>query len=70
MKVVLNGEPREFYDPEGTETVRGLLTAAGIEEERGLAVAINGQVVTRSDWDTVRIEDGALVEVLRAVQGG
>jgi sulfur carrier protein len=45
----------------GVETARG---------GRGLAVAINGEVVPRSSWATTRVEDQDAIEILRAVGGG
>ncbi len=37
---------------------------------RGIAVAVNGEVIPRSDWDTYTLSDSARVEVLGAMQGG
>ena len=36
----------------------------------GSAVALNGEVVPRSDWARVELAPGDMVEVLTAVQGG
>jgi len=33
-------------------------------------VAVNGQVVRRSAWDSTPLADGDQIEVLTAVQGG
>ena len=38
--------------------------------ERGVAVALDGDVVPRSEWCTTTLVEGQSVEVLRAVQGG
>jgi sulfur carrier protein len=52
-------------------TVADAVAAAGVAAEaRGVAVAIEGEVVRRSDWAAVRLRDGQVVEVVRAVQGG
>ena len=68
MMIVLNGEPREA--PTGT-TVAELIAAAGIEpERRGIAVALDGEVVPRSAWETALLAEGARIEVLQAVAGG
>jgi len=68
MMIVLNGEPREA--PTGT-TLAALIVAAGIEpERRGIAVAMDGEVVPRSAWETALLADGARIEVLQAVAGG
>ena len=37
---------------------------------RGVAVAVDAEVVPRGEWETTTIDDGARVEVLRAIQGG
>ena len=68
MNVVLNGERREL---EEGATVRSVVSAAGAPEEgRGVAVALDGEVVPRGRWDEVALRDGQHVEVVRAVQGG
>ena len=36
----------------------------------GIAVAIDGEVVSRSRWESTTIEDGAVVEIVTAVAGG
>ena len=68
MRVVLNGHESDLPD---RATVRAAidtldLPAAG----RGVAVAVDAEVVPRGQWDTHELTDGARVEVLRAIQGG
>ena len=68
MNLLLNGEPREL--PEGT-TVAGAVAASGAPEAgRGVAVALDGEVVPRGAWDATELREGQRVEVLQAVQGG
>jgi sulfur carrier protein len=68
MRVVLNGERRELDDG---ATVRAAVDAAGVPTEgRGVAVALDGEVVPRGRWDDVALHEGQRVEVVRAVQGG
>jgi sulfur carrier protein len=38
--------------------------------DRGIAVAVDAEVVPRAEWRTFALADGATVEVLTAVQGG
>ena len=64
--LVVNGERREVADGITVADVVGSLTA----EQRGVAVALDGEVVPRSDGSTTRPAEGQQVEVLRAVQGG
>jgi sulfur carrier protein len=37
---------------------------------RGVAVALNGEVVPRGAWDERRVSDGDHIEALTAIQGG
>jgi sulfur carrier protein len=68
MRVVLNGERRELASD---ATVREAVTASGAPSEgRGVAVALDGEVVPRRLWDDVSLEEGQRVEVVQAVQGG
>jgi sulfur carrier protein len=66
--VVLNGSETELAD--GATVAAALdsldLPAAG----RGVAVAVDAEVVPRGQWGATELHDGARVEVLRAIQGG
>jgi thiamine biosynthesis protein ThiS len=66
ITVTVNGEPREL---EGPLRVTAFLKALDINA-RQVAVAINGEVVPRSEWGNVTVDDGDMVEVVRAVGGG
>lgn len=68
MRVVLNGEGRDLEDG---ATVRQAVTATGAPSEgRGVAVALDGEVVPRRRWDDLPLQEGQRVEVVQAVQGG
>ena len=68
MRIVLNGEPTAVADG---ITVRTLLDGLDVPGgARGVAVAVDAAVVPRGEWDTTTLDDGAQVEVLRAIQGG
>jgi sulfur carrier protein len=64
--ISVNGEAREG----GGETVAQLLTGLGVRAERGVAVAVDAEVVPRGEWPARVVPDGARVEVLSAMQGG
>ena len=52
-------------------TVAEIVGATGVgPESRGIAVALDGEVVRRADWATTVVRDGQRIEVLTAVQGG
>jgi sulfur carrier protein len=65
--IVLNGEPRE----RDGATIVELLADLGVEDRaRGVAVAVNGEIVPRADWQRHRVDSGDRVEALSAMQGG
>jgi sulfur carrier protein len=68
MQVMLNGQERTL--PDGA-TVESVVCELGAPESgRGVAVAVNGEVVPRSAWPDTVLRPGVRVEVLTAVQGG
>ncbi len=66
MQVWINGERRELA------TDACVLDALGVfgASHRGVAVAVDGEVVPRTGWPHTRLTDGARIEVVTAVQGG
>ena len=47
-----------------------VLAAAGMDDLRGVAVALDEEVLPRSDWATCLLHEGQRIEVVRASQGG
>ncbi len=68
MNVTVNGEARELAPGATVASVLELLDLA--PGARGVAVALDGEVVSRSEWVQTRIGDGAQIEVVAAIQGG
>ncbi|MGW5260077.1 sulfur carrier protein ThiS [Microbispora sp. NPDC004025] len=66
MKVTINGGAAEL--PAGATVGDAVRTLTSLTS--GVAVALNGEVVSRSAWDSTPVADGDGVEVLTAVQGG
>jgi sulfur carrier protein len=66
MRVTVNGEETEL--PAGT-SVADLVALLTIEP-RGIAVAVDGEVVTRRTWGERRLAAGERVEILSIAQGG
>lgn len=63
--ILVNGEALPYE----AATVAGLLARLGAPE-RGVVVALDGEVVVRSAWGETDVPDGARVEVLTAAAGG
>jgi sulfur carrier protein len=68
MTVTINGIPREF--PEGATVASVVAALPNAPEGRGVAVAVDGEVVRRARWANTELREGANVEVVVAVQGG
>ena len=66
--IIVNGEERPVPDD---GAIPALLLDLDIEPgERGVAVAVNGEVVPRQEWSSTGLTAGDRVELVRAVQGG
>ena len=68
MKVVLNGSAADLAPGATVSEAIEALDLPG--DGRGVAVAVDAEVVPRTEWETTELRDGARVEVLRAIQGG
>lgn len=66
MRLTVNGAPREVED--GATVAQLVAQVAG--DGRGVAVAVDGEVVPKSTWPDRGLADGQAVEILKAVQGG
>ncbi len=68
MRITLNGEPEEIDDG---LTIAGLVRRLGRDPQgRGVAVAVDGEVVPRTRWMDEPIREAATIEVVNAVGGG
>jgi sulfur carrier protein len=68
VRIALNGDERELRDD--ATVVDAVVAAAGDADRRGIAVALEGEVVPRGRWAATALADGQRVEVLEARQGG
>jgi sulfur carrier protein len=65
MKIQLNGEIIET----NSQTVAELLRETDAPDS-GVAVAQNGAVVRRAEWQSAEVKENDEIEIIRAVQGG
>lgn len=66
--IMLNGEQVEL--PAGASLLLALASIGITDETKGVAVAVDGEVVPRTHWEAYALHDGARVEALTAMQGG
>jgi sulfur carrier protein len=66
VKLSVNGKPVELDRPTPlVDYLRGL----GIDP-RAVAVEINERIVERKDFETTKLDEGDVVEIVRMVGGG
>jgi sulfur carrier protein len=68
VNVTVNGESREMGAGATVASVVEMLDVA--PSGRGVAVALDGEVVSRGRWADTRLSEGSTVEVLAAIGGG
>jgi sulfur carrier protein len=66
MQITLNGSSRTAPDGSTLADLVQLLS----DRSGGIAVAVNSEVVPRSQWSHTTVADGDRVDVVTAVQGG
>ena len=66
MIIFVNGKERDVTPP---VTLAEVLDLGGTTP-RGVAVAVDGEVVPRAEWPERRVNEGERVEALSAMQGG
>src|SRR5207248_2863829 len=68
VTIVLNGRESDLS---AGQTLAAALERLGVcAQRRGVAVAVDGEVVPRAQWATFTLSEHARVEVLTAMQGG
>jgi sulfur carrier protein len=61
----VNGDDEEFM----SETIEALLARLNVDP-RGIAVAINGEIVRRAQWSNTDVPDKCSIEIVTAAAGG
>lgn len=68
MNVEVNGEQVELGD--GASVADAVAASGADPGRRGLAVAVDGEVVSHPHWEQTALSEGQRVEVVQAIQGG
>lgn len=69
MKLLINGQLREFADLAVGATVQDLLNTLSLKADR-IAVEHNGSIVSRTAWTATPINEGDKFEIVQFVGGG
>lgn len=68
MKVIINGEERDFGQPAPT-TLAALVEVLGMKADR-VAVELNREIAPRATWTQTKLNDGDRLEIVHFVGGG
>lgn len=68
MKVFVNNEARDFEF--STLTVAQLIDQLSLADRKGVAVAVNQDVVPKTDWEKQQLQEDDKVLLINATQGG
>lgn len=66
MRIQVNGHDRELT----AACSVGAIVDGEVADRRGVAVAVDGEVLPRDAWDETMVADGTRLEIVGAVQGG
>jgi thiamine biosynthesis protein ThiS len=66
MKLLLNGEDREF---DNVRTLAELIEKLGMKPDR-VAVERNRAIVPRAEWSSTQLAEGDRLEIVQFVGGG
>ena len=68
MQLTVNGQEQSVDD---ASTLLDLLIEMNFNaEQKGIAVAVNAEVIARAMWADMRLRNGDRVDIIHAVQGG
>ena len=70
MRLTVNGQAREIEASDLAAVFARTAEETGSTDPQGVAIAVNGRVVRRRDWNSTPIADGDRIEIVRAMQGG
>jgi thiamine biosynthesis protein ThiS len=66
MTLTINGEPRSF---DNLSTLATLIDVLNLKGDR-VAVELNREIVSRTQWEATPIKDGDKLEIVHFVGGG
>jgi len=67
MVVFINNEKKELQNQ---TTLQSLLTGLKLESSKGIAIAVNQEVIPKVNWENHHVQENDKVTIIRATQGG
>jgi sulfur carrier protein len=70
MKLSVNGQERDVAVRTLAELWQIEAGELDVDSPQGIAIAVNGEVAPRAEWEATRLSDGDRIEIVRAMRGG
>jgi len=67
MVIFINNKEYEFHD---SETINNILCTLEITQQKGIAIAVNNNIIYKKDWDVFKLNNNDKVTIIKASQGG
>lgn len=68
MNVTINDIPVKLSN--STSTLEEVVLCSGVNDFKGLAVAVNNSIVPRTKWKIIQINENDNITIIQATQGG
>ena len=65
-KLIINGEKIFVL----AETLSKVLNEINIIKKKNIAVAVNEEVIEKTNWESYKIKSGDIIEIVQPLQGG
>ncbi|MEG9435294.1 sulfur carrier protein ThiS [Edaphobacter sp. HDX4] len=69
LTLILNGQPRVFETLPDSATLENLVQEIGLKGDR-VAIEYNGEIASRTTWDSITLSDNDRLEIVHFVGGG
>lgn len=70
MKLLVNGQSYESTSANLVDLWREKARDLNLESTKGYAMALNGALIRKDQWEITALADGDRIEIVRAMQGG
>jgi len=67
MTININKEPKTIS---ADSCLLQLLESVKLIDQKGVAIAVNDQVITRSNWEQLQLKENDKITIIKATQGG
>lgn len=67
MEILINNTVKEVKEQ---STLYDALSQLGFATTKGIAIAVNNNVIPRSSWESMQLSTGMHITIIKATQGG